>query len=649
MSNSTPSRKRRESYEDLYGLRFPNSTVVRPENDHEHVSSSNSDSAATKSDVSFNGKRNYNQESLKLTCNFISDMSHFTENEEPSFKECCFWMSNRFFTRRKLLRLCPPLTWLPSYSLEDLRGDLISGLSVAFTIVPQGLALASLAGLPPQYGLYTSFMGCFVYAALGTCKDMAVGPTSILSMIVLPYVMLGGPQYSILLAFFGGLLQLIAGVLNLGFIVDFISFPVISAFSFAAAISIAASQLKGFFGLHYGATNFFEIMLNFVSSIDMANGHDVVLGFGCLAMLLPLQIYKDVRFDESNIDPFVQPWRHFSVRAANFLWNLIIIGRNAFAVLVGSLIAIQYGQLVSPDGIVLGNKFTLTRKITPGIPAFELPPLDVVTTNGTNEIVLKSFQEVFSDISTGIVVVSLLGLMECVAVSNAFRSGSDDRKLDATQEMIALGVSNILGSCVGAFPATGSFSRSAVNHNSGVRTPLGGVVTGTLVLLALSTFSAYFETIPETVLATIIIVSVIFMAHPADVFLLWRTNRIDLLPYSVTFISALLLGLDKGIIIGISVSISILLYHMARPYIFMVVKRSPDGYPFFYVKPDRSIFFCSVEYMKIKINQNLKRLRHSNKQHHKQIVVVDGEHMFRTDSTFALVSLWCLASIVKWF
>lgn len=210
--------------------------------------------------------------------------------------------------------------------------------------------------------------------------------------------------------------------------------------------------------------------------------------------------------------------------------------------------------------------------------------------------------------------------------------------------MIALGVSNILGSFVGAFPATASFARSAVNHNSGVRTPLGGVVTGGLVLAALSAFSTYFEYIPETVLATIIITSVIFMANPADLFIIWRTNRVDLLPYTITFASAILIGLEVGILIGIGVSIMILLYHMARPHIYTVVKCTPSpepnlSYPFLYVKPDRSIFFSSIEYMKIKIDQNLKGLKKSIVEHPSSkriIVVIDGEHMFRTDSTFAL-------------
>lgn len=312
----------------------------------------------------------------------------FMEQDEATMGECCTWMGKRFFTKRKLFRLLPPLSWLPLYSLEDLKGDIISGISVAFTIVPQGLALASLAGLPPQYGLYTSFMGCFVYALLGSCKDMAVGPTSILAMIVLPYAMAGGPQYSILLAFLGGCLQLMAGILNLGFIVDFISFPVISAFSLAAAITISSSQLKGFFGLHYSASRVPEIWSKFFSDIGQVNSWDITLGCLCLLFLIPLQIFKDRKLDTSRVDPNAR-CKIFFYKVLNFLWNLLIIGRNAIAVILGSWIAVSYGQVVSDEtDLSVGNLFTLSRKITPGLPAFQVPQFQVLSANGT---VTKTF------------------------------------------------------------------------------------------------------------------------------------------------------------------------------------------------------------------------------------------------------------------
>ncbi|KAF7488153.1 Sodium-independent sulfate anion transporter [Sarcoptes scabiei] len=471
-------------------------------------------------------------------------------------------------------------------------------------------------------------MGCFVYSIFGSCKDMAVGPTSILAMIILPYVIIGGPQYSIVLAFFAGCLQLLAGILNLGFIVDFISFPVITAFSLAASISISASQLKGFFGLNYSASRLPEIFANFFAQINQMNLCDVVLGALSLLFLLPFQLLKDYRFPDSL------QWRQIPLsRLLNSILNLLVIGRNALVLFIGSTIAIYYGQTSDENGSVTGNIFTLTRPITPGLPKVQSPRFQVV--NETSGEVIKPFSEIYEDIGTGIYVVSLVGLMESVAVANAFKSHKSI-KMDATQEMIALGISNILGSFFGAFPATGSFSRSAVNHNSGVRTPFGGVITGSLVLLALSVLSGYFQHIPETVLATIIITSVIFMAHPSDCYLIWKTSKIDLLPYLVTLSSSLFIGLEFGILIGIGVSLMVLLYHMARPHVFTIMKVTPQNYPFLYVKPDRSIFFSSIDYLQIKIFQALNRTQHKNRIARRKIVVLDGEHMFRSDSTFAL-------------
>jgi sodium-independent sulfate anion transporter 11 len=156
------------------------------------------------------------------------------------------------------------------------------------------------------------------------------------------------------------------------------------------------------------------------------------------------------------------------------------------------------------------------------------------------------------------------------------------------------------------------------------------------VLAALSTLAPFFQYIPQTVLATIIITAVIFMLRPSDPILIWQTNKIDILPYISTFIFCLLFGLEYGIVAGISSSFIILLYQMARPKVFIVHKSTPHGYQFLYVKPDRSVFFPSIEYMKVKIN---KELPDSKELSSRIAVVLDGEHMFRADSTFALVRI----------
>lgn len=532
------------------------------------------------------------------------------EDDEVSLQGCCTWCRKRFFTREKMKRRLPIASWLPEYSATDLKGDLVAGISVAFTIVPQGLALATLAGLPAHYGLYTSFMGCFVYAFFGTCKDAAVGPTSILAIIIAPYVAIGGPTYAIMLSFFSGIVMLILGMLNLGFIVDFISYPVMSSFSTAAAITIAASQLKGFFGLQYPAPRFVSTIMGFTKKIKFINVPDSLVGVACLAFLLPVQAFKDFKFKDAEKSVFK--------RWFNAVWWLIVTGRNALIVLATGIMA-----MILADN----NPFSLTDEIQQGLPDFKLPRFTVER----NSTVIKDFPTALGDISSGVAVLSLIGLMETVAVAKAFMPS---KKLDSTQEMIALGLCNFAGSFVSAFPATGSFSRSAVNHTSGVRTPLGGIVTGGLVLLALAFLAPFFEFIPQTALSSIIIAAVVPMVRFDDPITIWKSNKIDLIPYLATIFFCLLIGLEYGIVIGVIISVVILLYQMARPRVSIVLRMTPDGDNFLYVKPDRSIFFPSIEYMKVKLRQAIPALD----ENPKNCIVIDGEHMFRSDSTFGVVS-----------
>ncbi|KAI1284990.1 Sodium-independent sulfate anion transporter [Halotydeus destructor] len=530
------------------------------------------------------------------------------EEDEVSLQGCCSWCKQRFFTKEKLKRRLPIATWLPKYSFDDAKGDLVAGISVAFTIVPQGLALATLAGLPGNYGLYTSFMGCFVYAFFGTCKDAAVGPTSILAIMLAPYVALGGATYAILLSLFSGILMTVMGMLNLGFVVDFISFPVMSSFSTAAAVTIATSQLKGLFGLHYPAPRFLSTVSGFVKNIRFIHIPDTLMGLVCLAFLIPMQLTKDFKFKNAENSRLK--------RFFNGVWFAVVSARNAVVVIVTATVAMLWSD---------SDPFTLTSQIDIGIPGFSWPAFEVKS-NGT---VTKDFSTAINEISSGVLVISLIGLMETVAVAKAFMSS---KKLDSTQEMIALGLCNFAGSFVGAFPAAGSISRSAVNHSSGVRTPLGGVVTGGLVLLALAFLANFFAYIPQTALSSVIIAAVIPMMRFDDFLVVLRSNKVDLIPYLATIVISLLMGLEFGIAVGVILSLIILLYQMARPRISIVLRMTPDGDPFLYVKPDRSIFFPSIEYMKVKLRQAIPVMDGRERS----CIVIDGEHMFRSDSTFGI-------------
>ncbi|GFQ82608.1 sodium-independent sulfate anion transporter [Trichonephila clavata] len=167
-----------------------------------------------------------------------------------------------------LKKYIPILSWLPNYSVETFKGDFIAGFTVGLTVVPQGLALAQLANLPPQYGLYTAFMGSFVYAVFGTCKDLVIGPTSVMALMTAQYVQIGGPAYAALLTFLSGCFQLILGIFNLGFLMDFISAPVLSGFTSAAAIITAIMQLKGILGLKFESRGFLNTVYEFFRNIS---------------------------------------------------------------------------------------------------------------------------------------------------------------------------------------------------------------------------------------------------------------------------------------------------------------------------------------------------------------------------------------------
>lgn len=540
------------------------------------------------------------------------------EEDEVSMGTCCAWCGERYFTREKLKRKVPIITWLPEYSVGDMKGDVVAGVSVAFTIIPQALALATLAGLPANYGLYSSFMGCFLYSLFGTCKDAAVGPTSILAIIVAPYVAIGHVTYAVMLSFFSGILMLLLGILNLGFIVDFISFPVISSFTTASAITIALSQLKGFLGLKFKAHRVVKTLEAVVVNFRRINGWDLSMGVFCLFFLIPVQMAKDSRLMDHST---------WVGKVVNAIWTLTITGRNAIVVVFGTIVASVFSNVTN---------FTLTAQIQLGLPAFEVPAFEYRNENST---VIADFAESMSDISVGIFVLALIELMETVAVAKAFMPG---KKLDSTQEMIAIGMSNLMGSFFSAFPVSGSFSRSAVNHSSGVRTPLAGVVTGSLVLLALATLAPYFELIPQTSLSSIIIAAVIPMIKFSDISVIWKSNKIDMIPYTTTFVSCIILGLEYGIILGLLVSLGILCYQMARPRISIVLRISPDSHRFLYVKPDRSIFFPSIEYTKVKLEKALD----SSSTPIYSSLVFDGEHMFRADSTLGRVGVLSLVSLV---
>nr|XP_054313820.1 sodium-independent sulfate anion transporter isoform X4 [Pongo pygmaeus] len=452
---------------------------------------------------------------------------------------CCSCCCSPAAVQRRL----PILAWLPSYSLQWLKMDFVAGLSVGLTAIPQSLAYAEVAGLPPQYGLYTAFMGCFVYFFLGTSRDVTLGPTAIMSLLVSFYTF-HEPAYAVLLAFLSGCIQLAMGVLRLGFLLDFISCPVIKGFTSAAAVTIGFGQIKNLLGLQNIPRQFFLQVYHTFLRIAETRVGDAVLGLVCMLLLLVLKLMRDHM-------PPVHPEMPPGVRLSRGLVWAATTARNALVVSFAALVAYSFE--------VTGYQpFILTGETAEGLPPVRIPPFSVTTANGT-----ISFTEMVQDMGAGLAVVPLMGLLESIAVAKAFASQNNYR-IDANQELLAIGLTNILGSLVSSYPVTGSFGRTAVNAQSGVCTPAGGLVTGVLVLLSLDYLASLFYYIPKAALAAVIIMAVAPLFDTKIFRTLWRVKRLDLLPLCVTFLLCFW-EMQYGILAGALVSLLILLHSAARP------------------------------------------------------------------------------------
>ncbi|KAM6119109.1 LOW QUALITY PROTEIN: sodium-independent sulfate anion transporter-like [Phoenicopterus ruber ruber] len=461
----------------------------------------------------------------------------------------------------------PVLRWLPRYSLAWLQLDLIAGLTVGLTVVPQALAYAEVAGLPLQYGLYSSFMGCFVYCFLGTAKDVTLGPTAIMSLLVSSYAF-HEPVYAILLAFLCGCIQLAMALLHLGFLLDFISSPVIKGFTSAASITISFNQVKNILGLQGIPRQFFLQVYETLRRIGETRAGDAVLGLACLAVLAGLRAMKSRLPRAARAEPL-------AARVSYLIVWTSATARNALVVLFAGLVAYSFQ--------VMGSQpLTLTGSIPQGLPAFRLPRFSMAAPNGT-----VPFRSMVEDMGVGLAVVPLMGLLETVAIAKAFASQNDYR-IDPNQELLAMGFANVLGSFVSSYPITGSFGRTAVNAQSGVCTPAGGLVTGALVLLSLAYLTSLFYYIPKAALAAVIISAVVPMFDAGIFRTLWRVKRLDLVPLCVTFLLCFW-EVQYGIVAGVLVSGILLLYSIARPPIKVL-----EG-DVLLVQPGSSLHFPAIE------------------------------------------------------
>uniref|UniRef100_A0A336MXD7 CSON007755 protein n=1 Tax=Culicoides sonorensis TaxID=179676 RepID=A0A336MXD7_CULSO len=480
------------------------------------------------------------------------------ESVIESAKKVSPWFKQKYrklFRKKTITKRLPILQWLPKYNADDFIGDLIAGVTVGLTVIPQALAYAGIAGLPPQSGLYGSFVGCLLYIFIGSCRCVNIGPSSTSSFLT-GQVAGGNWPRAIVCGVIAGFIELGMGLFGLGFVIDFVSGPVLSGFSSAVAIMIFTGQIKSFLGIHAKGFTFIQVWKSILKDIHNTRIGDTIMGLCCIVTLLLMRQLPRLKFGPED-DNQKSTWQ----KVINKIIWIIGTARNFLVVVTATTISyclIQNGQ---------GHWLLTIGEVPQGLPEFKIPSFsspDVV--NATGHVIEKgeTFWEMISFMNIGLLAVPLIALIETMSIN---KSAAEGKSVDATQELIAIGAGKLVNSLVGAYPGNGSFSRGAINKASGARTPLGSLYSGILVIIALLYLTPYFQYIPDAALAAVIMAAVIFMVEYAVVKPLWRSKRSDLIPGLATFLCCLLFGIPAGTFIGVAVNILFVLFHAARPKI----------------------------------------------------------------------------------
>ncbi|XP_029176003.1 sodium-independent sulfate anion transporter-like [Nylanderia fulva] len=481
-----------------------------------------------------------------------------------------------------IVKYVPILGWLPRYTQTKAVSDLIAGITLGLTMIPQSIAYAALAGLTAQYGLYSCFVGGFLYIFFGTIKEVSIGPSSLMALVTLQYTRDLPIDFVVLLCFLAGCVEFLMGMLNLGFMVDFISVPVTSGFISAASVIIIISQLQGLLGLKYKSVNTADNLYKMFKNINKIQLADVTLGICSIIFLLLFRKLKDIYC------PCAKDKRN-SVRNTaikKILWYLSI-GRNALIVLVTAVIAYQF------EATTGSVPFRLSGQIKSGLPTVSLPPFSVQVGNQT-----YTFLDMCAHYGSGIVMLPLIAVLVNVAIAKAFAIGAT---VNATQEMLTLGLCNIFGSFVSAMPTTGAFTRSAVGSASGIQTPMAGLYSGTMTLLALSFLTPYFNYIPRATLSAVLITAVMFMIDVKMFKLLWKGYKTDAVAAIGTFLMSVFIGVKIGLLLGVFFSLIFFIRPTARPTLQITKYKTHLGNRYIMLKLDTCLYYPAVTFFCDKI------------------------------------------------
>ncbi|MCK7607821.1 sulfate permease [Acinetobacter portensis] len=440
-------------------------------------------------------------------------------------------------SKSTLLEKIPAWSWLRHYNQDAFKSDLLSSFIVIAMLVPQGMAYAMVAGLPPVMGLYASIVPMIIYAMVGSSPTLSIGPVAIISMMTFatlnPLFEIGSPVYiqaACLLALLVGIISLFLGIFKFGFLIQLISHPVIKSFIIASALLIALGQLKFLFNVPLNANNvpeFLKSLFEYFSYIHMQS-----LFFGLSAILFLISVPKI----------FSHPTVRGLLNASVFLSRAVPL----FLVVVS--IALVYFLNLQNYGIK-----------TVGIIPSGFPPLSMPF--WTWELAIQ--------LLPGAAMIAMISFVESLSIAQA-TALQQRSQLNSNQELIALGLANIGAGVTSAFPVTGSLSRTVVNADAGAKTPLAGVFSSLFIVVVSLYFTGFFSDLPLAVLAATIIVSIWKLVEFKPFFETWQYSKADGIAMWVTFFGVVCIDISTGLIIGIVSTFILMLWRISRPHIAVI-------------------------------------------------------------------------------
>lgn len=419
-------------------------------------------------------------------------------------------------------RYFPILEWIQDYNKTLFKGDLSAGITVAIMLIPQGIAYAMIAGLPPVYGLYAAIFPQLIYALMGSSRQLAVGPVAMDSLLVATALntmtIIDTNHYislAIFLALLMGLIQIFLGLMKFGFLVNFLSKPVINGFTSAAATIIGLSQLNLMLGIEIPSNNLLHKIIQSLWNTDTK----VHLFTVFITTVSVISIFAINRFFRK-------------------------IPAAIVVVIIASILTFKLGW--NNTGV------KIVGFIPEGLPSVKLQ--------------WASLAEIYQLMPMAL-TLALIAFLEAISIAKAIELKEKKETVNPNQELIALGAANVFGSFFQTYPTTGGFSRTAVNHQSGAKTGMAALISALLVGLTLIFFTDWFYYLPKAVLGAIILSAVISLIDLKYPYHLWKTHREEFFVLLFTFITTLFMGIKEGILLGTLVALSLMVYRSSQPHI----------------------------------------------------------------------------------